>query len=209
MLLLMICPLVCTVEDNRIVLWLMKYWMYWNMKILNYLPNFSTGIYWGFCRVGEDSTIFKTACSIGYNPYYGNKSKTVEPHLIADLNDERRHQSSCGETILGDFYDQSIRLSLVEYLRPELPFEGLEKLVAAIKKGQFLIFPFLMAWTIYCQEAHFAFYTFFHFSCVDNTNCEDISDAERLGDRKDPKVTNEKTWVASDYDPIPPWPRCF
>jgi FAD synthase len=58
--------------------------------------------------------------------------------LIASEEDKRRHQSSCGETVLGDFYDQSIRLSLVEYLRPELPFEGLEKLVAAIKKGQWL-----------------------------------------------------------------------
>jgi FAD synthase len=40
--------------------------------------------------------------------------------------------------LLGDLYDQSIRLSLVEYLRPELPFEGLEKLVAAIKKGKWM-----------------------------------------------------------------------
>mmetsp|Transcript_20134 Transcript_20134/g.43824 ORF Transcript_20134/g.43824 Transcript_20134/m.43824 type:complete len:205 (-) Transcript_20134:1308-1922(-) len=125
-----------------------------------------TGIYWGFCRVGENPTIFKTACSIGYNPYYGNERKTVEPHLIANLGDDRRHQSSCGETLLGDFYDQSIRLSLVEYLRPELPFEGLEKLVAAIKK--------------------------------------DISDAENLGRGEDPKTIEEKEWVASDDDPVPP-----
>ena len=98
------------------------------------------GIYWGFCRVGDsDPTIYKTACSIGYNPYFGNTIKTIEPHLIANPEDKRRHQSSCGETILGDFYDQSIRLSLVEYLRPELPFEGLEKLVAAIKKGRFRV----------------------------------------------------------------------
>ncbi|VEU34881.1 unnamed protein product [Pseudo-nitzschia multistriata] len=93
-----------------------------------------TGIYWGFCRVGDNPTIFKTACSIGYNPYYGNQRKTVEPHLIASPGDERRYQSSCGETLLGDLYDQPIRLSLLEYMRPELPFEGLEKLVAAIKK---------------------------------------------------------------------------
>ena len=105
----------------------------------------SEGIYWGFCRVGENPTIFKTACSIGYNPYYGNERKTVEPHLIASLGDDRRHQSSCGETLLGDFYDQSIRLSLLEYLRPELPFEGLEKLVAAIKKGWSFMFETLLA----------------------------------------------------------------
>jgi hypothetical protein len=57
----------------------------------------------------------------------------VEPHLIAQPEDTRRHQSSCGESLLGDFYDQPIRLSLVKYLRPELPFEGLEKLIEAIK----------------------------------------------------------------------------
>ena len=115
------------------------------MKISNFLFILNTtGIYWGFCRIGEDSTIFKTACSIGYNPYFGNTLKTVEPHLIASEEDKRRHQSSCGETVLGDFYDQSIRLSLVEYLRPELPFEGLEKLVAAIKKGQWLTLSFVL-----------------------------------------------------------------
>jgi hypothetical protein len=53
--------------------------------------------------------------------------------MIAPANDPRRHSSSCGETILQDFYDQTLRLSLVGYLRPELPFEGLDKLTLAIK----------------------------------------------------------------------------
>ncbi|MGK3736774.1 MAG: FAD synthase [Bacillariaceae sp.] len=52
------------------------------------------------------------------------------------MDSEHRHESSCGETLLGEFYDQPIRLTLVGYLRPELPFEGLEKLVAAIKQGE-------------------------------------------------------------------------
>jgi riboflavin kinase len=90
------------------------------------------GIYWGFARIGKEDT-YKAAISIGYNPTYGNSIKTVEPHLIALPNDERRHASSCGETVLRDFYDEPIRLSVVGYLRPELPFEGLEKLVVAIK----------------------------------------------------------------------------
>ena len=96
-----------------------------------------TGIYWGFCRIGDkagdESTVYKTACSIGYNPYYHNKQKTVEPHMIAPPESKNRHLSSCGETLLNDFYDQPIRLTLVGYLRPELPFEGLDKLVNAIK----------------------------------------------------------------------------
>jgi len=93
-----------------------------------------TGIYWGFCRIGEDKSVYKTACSIGYNPTYGNTVKTVEPHLIAPPEDKRRHASSCRESVFGDFYGQPIRLSVVGYLRAELPFEGLQKLIEAIKR---------------------------------------------------------------------------
>ena len=99
------------------------------------------GIYWGFCRIGDadepaagtGGLVYTAALSIGYNPTYGNDQKTIEPHLIAPATDPRRRASSCSETVLQDFYDQSVRLSVVGYLRPELPFEGLEKLVVAIK----------------------------------------------------------------------------
>lgn len=130
-------------------------------KVLSSLQDIPCGIYWGYCRVGEKMTeeglsnmngttgtgtgtsksticplgvVYTTAVSIGYNPTYGNDHKTVEPHLIAPESDPRRHASSSGETILQDFYEQPVRLSIVGYLRPELPFEGLDKLVVAIKK---------------------------------------------------------------------------
>lgn len=110
-----------------------------------------TGIYWGYARIGdgEDASsssdgsataegslgrTFITAVSIGYNPTYGNEEKTIEPHLIAPTDHPQRHSSSCSETLLQDFYGETIRLSVVGYLRPELPFEGLEKLTQAIKK---------------------------------------------------------------------------
>mmetsp|Transcript_35166 Transcript_35166/g.76997 ORF Transcript_35166/g.76997 Transcript_35166/m.76997 type:complete len:254 (+) Transcript_35166:238-999(+) len=107
-----------------------------------------TGIYWGYARIGEadgngtgTSSVsngglghtYVTAVSIGYNPTYGNEEKTIEPHLIAPKDHPRRHSSSCGETLFQDFYGETIRLSVVGYLRPELPFEGLEKLTIAIK----------------------------------------------------------------------------
>lgn len=107
-----------------------------------------TGIYWGYARIEASSSgaanstsngggppaVYKAAISIGYNPTYGNDQKSVEPHLIATESDPRRHASCTGETLLEDFYDLTCRLSVVGYLRPELPFEGLEKLVQAIKK---------------------------------------------------------------------------
>mmetsp|Transcript_13924 Transcript_13924/g.30229 ORF Transcript_13924/g.30229 Transcript_13924/m.30229 type:complete len:201 (+) Transcript_13924:164-766(+) len=116
-----------------------------------------TGIYWGFARIGEKpknrdvasegvcdgmekddnlvlGKVHLAAISIGYNPTYNNEEKTVEPHLIANTGHPLRHASSTGETQFQDFYDKTIILSVVGYLRPELPFEGLEKLTAAIKK---------------------------------------------------------------------------
>ena len=90
-----------------------------------------TGIYWGYGNI--QNTTYPAAISIGYNPTYGNETKTVEPHLIAAADDPRRRASKTQETLLQDFYDQTIRLSVVGYLRAELPFEGLEKLVEAIK----------------------------------------------------------------------------
>lgn len=108
-----------------------------------------TGIYWGYARIGDGDDApsssdgstegnlgrtFITAVSIGYNPTYGNEEKTIEPHLIAPTDHPKRHSSSCNETLLQDFYGEIIRLSVVGYLRPELPFEGLEKLTQAIKK---------------------------------------------------------------------------
>jgi len=120
-------------------------------KAVSHFDDLPCGIYWGFCRIGENTNnnekgsdnndnnnplghTYTTAVSIGYNPTYGNARKTVEPHLIAPSNDPRRHSSSTGETLLQDFYDQPVRLSVLGYLRPELPFEGLEKLIQAIKQ---------------------------------------------------------------------------
>ena len=91
-----------------------------------------TGIYWGYGTI-QDQT-YRTAISIGYNPTYHNKEKTIEPHFIATSSDPRRHRSKTQETLLEDFYDQTCRLVILGYLRPELPFEGLDKLIEAIKQ---------------------------------------------------------------------------
>ncbi len=52
------------------------------------------------------------------NPFYGNKSKTVEPHLLHSFPE--------------DFYGQELRLVVSGYLRPELNFPSLDALIAAI-----------------------------------------------------------------------------
>lgn len=110
-----------------------------------------TGIYYGFARVSEPQDpkegtnagatsdeqalrgVYNAAISIGFNPCYENKHKTIEPHLIAPAGHPSRNISACGETQFRDLYHETMRVSIVGYLRPELPFDGLEKLIAAIK----------------------------------------------------------------------------
>ncbi len=82
----------------------------------------------------ELGKVFVLTISIGLNPTYGNDERTIELHLIAPSHHPNRHSSATGESQFRDFYDAIIILSVVEYLRPEMPFEGLEKSTDAIKK---------------------------------------------------------------------------
>ena len=75
-----------------------------------------TGIYMGYCEL--EGTIYKTVVSIGWNPYFDNKEKTVEPHLLHEFAE--------------DFYGSTLRLVLCGYIRPELNFSGLDELITAI-----------------------------------------------------------------------------
>jgi len=78
--------------------------------------------------------VYDAAISIGFNPTYNNKEKTCEPHLIVPDGHECRHLSCCKETQLPDFYGANMKLSVLGWLRAELPFEGLDKLTLAIKQ---------------------------------------------------------------------------
>lgn len=80
----------------------------------------NTGVYFGWASVGTDPTVYKFVMSIGWNPFYKNEKKTVEPHLLHDFGAD------------GDFYGSELRLVTVGYLRQEASFPSLEALVAAI-----------------------------------------------------------------------------
>lgn len=58
--------------------------------------------------------------SIGWNPFFKNEKKTMEPHLLHDFGPA------------GDFYGSELRLVVVGYLRQEASFPSLDALIAAI-----------------------------------------------------------------------------
>jgi len=60
-----------------------------------------TGIYFGFASIEKEPAVcYNAAISIGYNPTYNNKEKTIEPHFITPPGHSCRYKSSCGETLL-------------------------------------------------------------------------------------------------------------
>lgn len=77
-----------------------------------------SGIYFGLAKLEGSDRIFKAAISVGWNPQFNNKEKTVEPHLLAELE---------------DFYGRELRLMILGYIRPEMRFESMEALIEAIR----------------------------------------------------------------------------
>ena len=60
--------------------------------------------------------------SIGWNPFFENARKTVEPWLLRDFGKD------------GDFYGRELRLAVLGYVRPEANFASLEALVERIHR---------------------------------------------------------------------------
>ena len=96
-----------------------------------------TGIYFGWAKLfknkealvnnskndDEDdddfvNVTYKTVVSIGWNPYFKNKEKTIEPYIMHEFAE--------------DFYGYYLQILLCGYLRPELDFTTMENLKKAI-----------------------------------------------------------------------------
>lgn len=79
-----------------------------------------TGIYYGWAKVEADPTIYKMVMSVGWNPFFQNKEKTVEPYLIAEFAE--------------DFYGKHLSVLATGFIRPEQSFSSLDALKEAIWK---------------------------------------------------------------------------
>jgi FAD synthase len=96
-----------------------------------------TGIYFGWAKLfkskeainGEANNhdddvddfvnvTYKTVVSVGWNPYFKNKEKTIEPYIMHEFAE--------------DFYGYYLQILLCGYLRPELDFTTMENLKKAI-----------------------------------------------------------------------------
>ncbi|CAG9838448.1 unnamed protein product [Diabrotica balteata] len=57
--------------------------------------------------------------SVGWNPFYNNKTKAVEVHIMHKFD--------------SDFYGKEVRIVILDYLRQEKNFESLDALMEAIQ----------------------------------------------------------------------------
>ncbi|CAN1175874.1 Bifunctional riboflavin kinase/FMN phosphatase [Linum perenne] len=76
-----------------------------------------SGVYFGWAKLSTRG-VYKFAMSIGWNPYFNNTEKTIEPWLLHDFEE--------------DFYGEDLRLVIVGYIRPEANFPSLESLIEKI-----------------------------------------------------------------------------
>ncbi|KAI3994604.1 hypothetical protein MKX01_028348 [Papaver californicum] len=80
--------------------------------ILSYHPS---GVYFGWAGLSTQG-VYKMVMRIGWNPYFNNTEKTIEPWLLHDFNE--------------DFYGEELHLAIVGYIRPEANFSSLESLIS-------------------------------------------------------------------------------
>ncbi|KAF5943740.1 hypothetical protein HYC85_017817 [Camellia sinensis] len=80
-----------------------------------------SGVYFGWAGLSTRG-VYKMVMSIGWNPYFNNAEKTMEPWLLYDFDE--------------DFYGEELRLAIVGYIRPEANFPSLESLIEWIHEDR-------------------------------------------------------------------------
>ena len=94
----------------------------------NALQDLATGVYIGWARVesgdAHDSLVHRAVVNVGYSPTFEGKEnpeKIIEAHLMPDEG-----------VSMSDFYEKTMRLELLAYLRPEQKFGSFPELIAQI-----------------------------------------------------------------------------
>ncbi|KAF5273101.1 hypothetical protein FQA39_LY07591 [Lamprigera yunnana] len=88
-------------------------------SVVQNLPtDLKNGVYFGFGCVNK-STVYKMVMSVGWNPYYKNKEKSMETHLLHNFDK--------------DFYGEELRVCILGYIRGEKDFNSVGELVEAIQ----------------------------------------------------------------------------
>jgi len=87
------------------------------------IDKLAPGIYFGFAKLlgpNKSTGVHRTVMSIGYNPFFNDKRKSIEPWLLHTFDE--------------DFYDETLSVLVVAYVRAECNFTTVDNLIERIKK---------------------------------------------------------------------------
>ncbi|KAM7192892.1 putative riboflavin kinase [Rhypophila sp. PSN 637] len=101
-----------------------------NASTGGWITDIPSGVYFGWASLALPSShpdfspetkwrIYPMVMSIGYNPFYKNKVRSAEVHILHEFK--------------ADFYGSEMRLLIMGFIRLEKDYEGLEALVADIR----------------------------------------------------------------------------
>ncbi|KAF9884707.1 riboflavin kinase [Aspergillus nanangensis] len=115
---------------------------------LSEYPDLQVGVYYGVVALdpakfnpdtqSSSAPILPAVLSIGYNPFYKNKTRSIEIHIMPPLSSPSP-TATTGEPgavkfhKLPDFYGTQLNLLLLGYIRPEYDYVSLEALVEDIR----------------------------------------------------------------------------
>uniref|UniRef100_A0A1L8EI26 riboflavin kinase n=1 Tax=Haematobia irritans TaxID=7368 RepID=A0A1L8EI26_HAEIR len=90
------------------------------LEVVKSLPDaIQPGVYYGWANV-DNGPVYKMVMSIGWNPFYDNKEKSMETHILHPFK--------------RDLYGCLLKVCIVGYLRPEENFKSLDDLINCIKR---------------------------------------------------------------------------
>lgn len=90
---------------------------------LSAYPSLDSGVYYGYVGLlghASSAEVFPAVLSIGYNPFYANKTRSIEIHILRHFQE--------------DFYGASLNLLMLGYIRPEYDYVSKESLVEDIRE---------------------------------------------------------------------------
>lgn len=91
----------------------------YSQEVVKSLPaQLDTGIYCGWASV-DHGPVHKMVMSVGWNPFYNGKEKTMEIHILHEFENQ--------------FYGAHMRVCVLKYLRPEMNFNSVDELIAQIQ----------------------------------------------------------------------------
>ncbi|KAG6831543.1 hypothetical protein H0H92_009462 [Tricholoma furcatifolium] len=102
-----------------------------NLPVDDNQTPWTSGVYFGWASLrlppaepsnqpATEFSIYPMVMSIGYNPFYGNATRSAEVHLLHDFSG-------------GDFYGVEMRLLIVGFIRPERTYASKQDLIDDIK----------------------------------------------------------------------------